>query len=255
MAELSPVGEPLEVGAGLAEEFQLHLFELPDAEDEVAGRDFVAEGFAYLPDAEGHALSRGALHILEVDEDALRRFGAEIYGGSGVLRDALEGLEHEVELSDGGEVACAADGALDALFADVVLHLLVRPACDGALLALLFHEVLDEVVRAVTGLAGLAVHEGVGEAADMARRLPDGGIHQNGAVDADIIRAFGDELFPPCRLDIVFERNAERTVVPGVGEPPVDFAAGEDEAAVFGKRDKLVHSEFSHKIPLFVQER
>ena len=43
VAELAPIGEPFEVGAGLAEELQLHLLEFAHAEDEVAGRDLVAE--------------------------------------------------------------------------------------------------------------------------------------------------------------------------------------------------------------------
>ena len=87
MTEFAPIGEPFEVGAGLAEELQLHLLELAHAEDEVAGRDLVAEGFADLPYAEGHTLSGGALHVLEVDKDALRRLGAEIDGVCRILGD------------------------------------------------------------------------------------------------------------------------------------------------------------------------
>ena len=52
VAERAPVVEPLQVGARLAEELQLHLLELADAEDEVARRDLVAEGLADLADAE-----------------------------------------------------------------------------------------------------------------------------------------------------------------------------------------------------------
>ena len=52
-AEGAPVCEPVEVGAGLAEELQLHLLELAGAEGEVAGRDLVAEALADLRDAEG----------------------------------------------------------------------------------------------------------------------------------------------------------------------------------------------------------
>ena len=251
VAELAPIGEPFEVCAGLAEKLQLHLLELAHAEDEVAGRDLVAEGFADLPYAEGHALPGGALHVLEVDKDALRRLGAEIDGVRRILGDALEGLEHQVELADGSEIGLAAHGTDDALLLDEILHLLVRPAGDAALDALLCHIVLDEVVRAVTGLAGLAVHERIGEAADVPGRLPDGGVHQDGAVHADVVGAFGDELLPPSRLDVVFERHAERTVVPGVGEPAVDLAAGEDEPAVFAESHQLVHSEFCHILPSF----
>ena len=49
-AEGAPVIEPLQILAGLAEEFQLHLLELAHAEDEVAGGDLVAEGLADLCD-------------------------------------------------------------------------------------------------------------------------------------------------------------------------------------------------------------
>ena len=246
MAELAPIGEPLEVGARLAEEFELHLFELAHAEDEVAGSDLVAERFADLTYAEGHALPGGALDILEVDEDALRGLGTQVYGRGAVLGHALEGLEHKVELADGSEVALAAHGAKDALLADVVLHLLVRPARYVLLDALPLHVVLDEVVGAVTGLAGLAVHERIRKSAEMPGRLPDGGVHEYGAVHANIVGALGDELLPPSRLDIVLERHAERTVVPGVGEPAVDLAAREHETAVLAQRYEFVHRKFCH---------
>ncbi len=36
-AEVLPVGEPLEVGAGLAEELTLHLLKFPGTEGEIAG--------------------------------------------------------------------------------------------------------------------------------------------------------------------------------------------------------------------------
>ena len=51
-AVASPVLEPFQIGAGLAEEFQLHLLKLADTENEVAGRDLIAEGFADLTDTE-----------------------------------------------------------------------------------------------------------------------------------------------------------------------------------------------------------
>ena len=251
VAEFAPVGEPFEVGAGFAEEFEFHLLEFAHAEDEVAGRDFVAEGLAYLPYTEGHALSGRALHVLEIDENALRRFGTEIDGARAVFRHALESLEHKVELADGSEIGLPAHGTHDAVVLDVLFHFLVGPACDIAVNALLFHIVLYEVVGTVTGLAGLAVHKRVGKTADMPRRLPDGGVHQYGAVDAHVVRAFGDELFPPRGFDVVFERDAEGTVIPGVCKSAVNFAAGENEPAVFAQRDEFIHREFCHNAPSF----
>ncbi len=63
MAEVLPVGEPLQIGAGLAEELQLHLLELAGTEGEVARGDLVAEGLAHLADAEGQLPAGGALDV------------------------------------------------------------------------------------------------------------------------------------------------------------------------------------------------
>ena len=100
-----PVLEPLQVRAGLAEELQLHLLELPDAEDEVAGGDLIAEALAHLAHAEGQLAAGGALDGGEVDKDALGGLRPQVHLAGGVLGDALVGLEHQVELADVGEVA------------------------------------------------------------------------------------------------------------------------------------------------------
>ena len=74
-AESSPVLEPFHVGAGLAEEFHLHLLELQRAEYEVAGCDLVAEALAYLADAERDLPSAGPENALIINEDALGSLG------------------------------------------------------------------------------------------------------------------------------------------------------------------------------------
>ncbi|BDZ46660.1 hypothetical protein GCM10025866_25690 [Naasia aerilata] len=51
-ALVDPVLVPFLVGARLDEELHLHLLELAGAEDEVAGRDLVAEALPDLADAE-----------------------------------------------------------------------------------------------------------------------------------------------------------------------------------------------------------
>ena len=71
MAELFPIGEPLQLGARLAEELQLHLLKLTGAEGEVARGDLIAEGLADLAYAEGQLPAGGPLDILEVDKNAL----------------------------------------------------------------------------------------------------------------------------------------------------------------------------------------
>jgi hypothetical protein len=79
-------GQPVQVGlepglesrlllAGADEVLQLHLLQLPQAEDEVPRGDLVAEGFADLGDAEGELLPGRLLDEPEVGEDGLGRLG------------------------------------------------------------------------------------------------------------------------------------------------------------------------------------
>ena len=239
MAGVFPILEPLEVGARLAEEFELHLLEFAGAEGEIAGGDLVAEGLADLGDTEGHLLAGGALDIREIDEDALGRLGPQIQLVFRILGHALEGLEHQVEGPDIGEIPLAALRAADILFVDIGLHLLEAPAggVDPG--------VLDELVGPVAGLAALAVHQRIGEVTDMAGCHPHLGVHQDGAVEAHIVRALLDKLLPPGPLDIVFQLHAQRTVIPCVGEAAVNIRAGIDEPPVFAQGHDLVHGFFT----------
>ena len=73
---------------GLDEKLDFHLLELAGAKGEVAGGDFVAESLANLTDAEGQFFAGGGLHVLKVDEYALRGFRAQEYFAAGVLDGA-----------------------------------------------------------------------------------------------------------------------------------------------------------------------
>ena len=121
-AFLLPVAEPLHLGAGTDEELHLHLLEFAHTEDELAGDNLVAEGFAYLGDAEGNLHAAGLLDVEEVDKDALCRLGTEIEGVAVVDDGAHLGGEHEVELAHVGPVAGAADGTDDAEVEDELLE-------------------------------------------------------------------------------------------------------------------------------------
>ena len=78
LAVVDPVLVPFLIGAGLAEELEFHLLKLAGTEDEVAGRDLVAEGLADLADAERRLLARGVHDVRVVDEDALGGLGAQV---------------------------------------------------------------------------------------------------------------------------------------------------------------------------------
>src|SRR5579883_1762477 len=153
-ALVAPVLEGVLVGAGLDKVLHLHLLELTRAEDEVAGRNLVAEGLADLRDAERDAAPTGLPHVLEVDVDALRRLRTQIDDG-GVLFDwPHERLEHKVELASLADVGAAAVRAL----------------------------AVANLVRAEAMPALAAVDHGIGEVLHVARGLPDARMHQDGGV-------------------------------------------------------------------------
>ena len=94
---LDPVCEPL-LGLGRRDEvLHLHLLELERPEDEVAGRDLVAERLADLRDPEGRLAARDLRDVLEVDEDALRGLRSEVRVLPRLLDRTDPRLEHEVE--------------------------------------------------------------------------------------------------------------------------------------------------------------
>ena len=163
----------------------------------------------------------------------MRRFGAEVDGACGVFRNALEGFEHKVEFTYAREFALTANGAGYFMLGNVILELFVSPARDIFVDAFFVHIVFDERVGAVTGFAVLAVDERVGKASEVTARFPDSGIHENGAIQSHVIRTFRHEFFPPRGFDVIFERYAERTEIPGVGESAVYFAAAENKAPAF----------------------
>ena len=131
-AETSPVFKPFQVGIRLAEEFQLHLLKLTGTECEITRCDLITEGFAYLADAERHFLSGCSLYVLEVDKNALCGLRTKVDHVFCIFRNTLEGLEHQVEMADRGEIALAAGRARNLVVRDELLHLLIAPAVDGS---------------------------------------------------------------------------------------------------------------------------
>ena len=164
-----PVLKPLQIRIRLAEEFHLHLFEFTGAEREIAGSDLVAERLSDLADAKRQMPARRSLHIFEIDENALCRLGTQIDRVGRVLRHTLERFEHQVELTDIGPVELAARGAGNLEFVDEAHHLVIGPAVDGAIQGQVIGGcvILDEIVRAETLAAALAVEERIREALEV----------------------------------------------------------------------------------------
>ena len=163
-------------------------------------------------DAEGELAAGAVEDVFEVDVDALGGLGPEVDFGGGVFDGAHEGLEHEVELAGVGEFALAV----------------------GAVFG-------GEVVGAESLVAGAALDEGVGEAAEMTAGLPGFGVHEDGGVEGDGIVAELEHGPPPGVFDVALELGAEGAVVPGGVKAAVDFAALEEEAASLGEGEDFFH--------------
>ena len=231
---LLPVVVPLLVVAGLDEELHLHLLELARAEQEVAGRDLVAERLADLRDAERHLLARRVEHVEEVDEDPLRRFRPHEDDVRGVLHRAHERLEHEVELARLGQLAAALARTLRRLLRAARVH---------------------DLVGAKALLALLAVDQRVGEAGDVSRGFPHPRVHQDGAIDADDVRARQHHVAPPGVLDVALQLDADRPVVPAARQAPVNLARLKGKPAPFGEVHDLLHCHCTTHRPVDVSCR
>ena len=109
-----PLGKPIHLCAGTAEEFHLHLLELPHPEYELTGDNLVAESLSDLGDSERNLHATGLLDVEVLHEYSLGGLGTEVdlvVGSAGV---ADLGGEHQVELPYVGPVGRAGDGADDA---------------------------------------------------------------------------------------------------------------------------------------------
>ena len=161
-AVLLPVGEPLQISPRRAEELQLHLLELPRPEDEIARRYLVSEGFTHLSDAEGDLFPGSTLHIFKIHEYALSSFRSQENLRLGILGNALERLEHQIELPDSREIALAAFRAFYPLLFYEGLQLFIGPAVYGDIVHPVFLEpAFDELVGSESGLTALTVYQRV----------------------------------------------------------------------------------------------
>ena len=117
-------------------------------------------------------------------------------------------------------------------------HLLVD------LLVVLGNLVFDQHVRAVALLAVAVVNERVIKGVDVPRRLPDGRVHKDGAVQTDDVVVQQHHALPPILLDIVFQLHAVLTIVVHGAEPVVDVATGKDETILLAVGDDFLEHIF-----------
>ena len=83
--------------------------------------------------------------------------------------------------------------------------------------------ILDEHICTIALLRVAVVDEGIVECIDVAAGLPDGRMHEDGAVDAHDVLVEQHHGLPPILLDIVLQFNTILTVVIDGAESVVDL--------------------------------
>ena len=120
------------------------------------------------------------------------------------------------------------------------------------LLVVLGHLVLDEDVGAVAFLGILVVDERIVEGIDVSGSLPDGGVHEDGRVDAHDVLVQQRHGLPPILFDIVFQLHTELTVVVNGAETVVDFTGREHKTVLFAVRYDFLENVFLCHAVFFV---
>ena len=120
------------------------------------------------------------------------------------------------------------------------------------LLVVLGHLVLDEDVGAVAFLGILVVDERIVEGIDVSGSLPDGGVHEDGGVDAHDVLVQQRHGLPPILFDIVFQLHTELTVVVNGAETVVDFTGREHKTVLFAVRYDFLENVFLCHAVFFV---
>src|SRR4051794_7364808 len=217
---VDPELEPLLRFRRRDEELHLHLLELARAEEEVPRRDLVAEALADLRDPERRLDAHRRRDVLEVDEDPLRGLGPEVGARRVFAHRPDVRLEHQVELARVRQVAVRC-----------LTRLLRRLAPARRVL---------ELVGAEAQLARAAVDHRIGEAADVAGRLPHLGFEDHRRVEQHDVLTLLHERAHPLVLDVVVQQDAVVAVVVRGAETAVDVRRREDERAPARERGDLV---------------
>jgi hypothetical protein len=195
---------PLVFRAGLDEELHLHLFELAIAENKIPHDDFVAKRFPDLRDTERDLFSHRLLDIIEIDKDALCCLRTKIRNRRVVLDRTDARFEQHIELARLGHRA-----ALPAVRAGIAF----------------------ELIRAKTMMAILALDQRIGKRVHVTAGLPDAWIHDYRCIYADNIVAVLHHSFPPGALDIVFQFDTERSIIPKTADSAIDLRRLKNESA------------------------
>ena len=149
------------------------------------------------------------------------------------------GAQHHVEVARFGPVSTGA-----AVRTYDVLQTIFRQ-----LVAMLLGIGFLKLVGTMALVAVEALDQRVVEHGHVAGSHPHGRREDDGRVNAHDITTGDDHGTPPFALDVVFQRDAERTVIPCGTGSAVDFACGEHKAATLREGYDFIEFRYSHNAP------
>jgi len=222
-----PLVEPLFSLFWANEELNFHLFEFAGAKGEVAGINFVSEGFSNLGDSEGKLFAGNLENIFKLNKHSLGGFRAKVGEVTFVFDWSNIGFEHEVELAGFSEISTAGVDHFAGFLG----------AGRGG-----------DLVGTEAAFTGFAVDHGIGEGGFVAAGFPYGTAHQDGSIHSyDIVPVLGHR-FPPVLLEVALQCNAQGAVVPSPIQPAVDFGGWEDKPPAFAESDNFFHAVIRHRL-------
>ena len=134
----------------------------------------------------------------------------------------------------------------DVVLSDVFFEFFVAPTVhDDLRHAVCRVKILDQLIRAESGLARLAVYQRVRESAHVTGCHPGLRVHQNRRVEADIVLGLLHEFSPPGVLDVLFQFRAQWTVIPCIGQTAVNLGTRIDKPSVLREGNDFFHCNFS----------
>ena len=217
----TPMLEPLLPLRRMAEELHFGLFEFATPEREVPRRDLVSEGLAYLRDAKGDLLASRFTDSLETTENWLAGFRPQERGGRLINGSAELRRQHQVEVPSLGKIV-----------ASVVVFFSRRRAFF-----------VRDLIRTKALVAPSTIDHRVTEIIDVTGSFPGPRVRDDGAVDTDNVFTLAHHSAPPELLQVIFEFDTQRAVVPKPGDAAIDLAGGINEPASGTKGDERLHSK------------
>ena len=106
-----------------------------------------------------------------------------------------------------------------------------------------------KLVCTVALVAVEAFDQWIVEHGHVAGSYPHGRRKNDGRVNAHHVATGDDHGTPPFALDIVFQRDAERTVIPRGTGSAVDFTGGKNKATTLGEGYDFIEFGYSHNAP------